>query len=129
MPNYTLPPAGAHFITLAEAIRMTGLYRQSREIILAPEYRNSDILCNNETFALADLLSLVNRPGCAGFRIYYGMKENKKVHAILVGTNNSGHDLLPEVMARPAQNDTNDWILEDGQRCPPLCPPASPLNP
>lgn len=132
MSSYTLPAPGTHFITLAAAVAMTTLYRNEREQILLPEYRGKNLLCTSETFALSDLNALLQEPGCAGFRIYYGMKEDKTVHAILVGTDSAGNDLLPTVKTTgeiTAKNDDDDsLILQEGQRCPPLCPDPSPLN-
>ena len=129
MPNYTLPIARTHFISLASAIDMTARYRKLREDLLLPEYRGLNILCTSETFNLADMLALVTEPGCFGFRIYYGMKEDKTIHALLIGTDAAGNDLLPVIAAVPLASATDPLILQDGQRCPPLCPVPSPLNP
>lgn len=125
MSTYTLPQAGSHFISLATAIEMTAQYRQLKEQVLQPEYRHTGLLCTSETFVLQDVLTLLKEPGCAGLRIYYGMKGDHQVHAILVGVNAMGQDLLPSNTGLL----TDSLILQEGQRCPPLCGEPSPLNP
>ncbi len=126
MPATTsLPNATDHPISLATAIDMTTLYRANREAILATTYQGMDILPLSETFNRDSIDALLSFTGCAGIRIYYGMDENKQVHVLLVGVNISNEDLLPAV------NETEEdepEIIERGQRCPPACPPDSPLN-
>jgi hypothetical protein len=50
------------------------------------------------------------------------------MHAILVAVDSMGNDLLPEAQHSYAQNANDPVILEDAYRCPPTCPPDSPLN-
>jgi len=98
-----------HVISLQEAIDMTSLYRSNIPAGMA----------NSETFKKESVVALLNQPGCVSLRIYYGKKENDTIHAILVGVNEKGEDMLQ----------TSDLILEDSHRCPPECPtPPSPLN-
>ncbi len=123
--SYTIPSNGSHSISLDKAVDMTTLYREEKETILASTYQNQNILCNSETFALADVETLVSQTGCAGLRIYYGMDANLKVHAILVGINEEGGDMLPTT----DPDEPSEMILETGQRCPTTCPPESALNP
>lgn len=125
---YYFPVSGSHSISLQEAIDMTTLYRQEKEGILMPGLRGQNILCNSETFNVTDVLSLLNQPGCFGLRIYYGMKNDLKVHAILVGVDETGKDILPNDVQM--QLDEDVLLLEEGKRCPPLCPEdPGPLNP
>ena len=58
------------------------------------------------------------------------------VHAIIVGVDAKDQDILPAVAARSTSepsgeegNEEETGIVETGQRCPPDCPPPSPLNP
>lgn len=95
-----------HIISLEQAITMTGLYRSS-----IPEG-----MPVSETFELASVSALLSQPGCTALRIYYGKKEDGTVHAILVGVNEKGED------------STEGILLEEGARCPPICPSNSPLN-
>lgn len=106
-----------HQISLPTAIEMTARYRESLP--------SNFPIC--ETFEKESIQQLLNTAGCASFRVYYGMKEDKQVHAILVAADAEGRDLLPSAVATAAETE-DAVILEDGYRCPDLCPPASPLN-
>ena len=121
----SLPPANAHFISLNQAIDMTTLYKSDKEAILATAYQNQNILPDSETFNRNAFDTLLAKEGCAGLRIYYGMDENLKVHALIVAVNEDNEDILP-ALASPTVIDED--IVEEGQRCPDLCPPPSPLN-
>ncbi len=98
-----------HVISLQEAIDMTSRYQ-------------ADIpagMVNSETFHKESVLALLNQPGCVSLRIYYGKQNDDTIHAILVGVDEKGADMIQ----------ASDLILEEGYRCPPLCPdPPSPLN-
>ena len=105
-----------HQISLEQAIDMTTLYRANRP---------SDFpVC--ETFPLTAIQSLLANPAAAFFRIYYGMKEDMSVHAILVVADSNNDDLLPA--ANRSEEEDDNEILEDSFRCPNVCPPDSPLN-
>jgi hypothetical protein len=110
-----------HNIPLETAVEMTTRFRDNRNSILQETYQNEDILPLCETFSKSAIEDLLSQDGCDGFRIYYGMDENLKIHAILVGVNGDDEDIL-EI------EEAEGVILEDGQRCPPSCPPTSPLN-
>lgn len=104
-----------HEILLQTAVDMTTLYRANKPVNFP--------IC--ETFELEAINRLLSSPGCASLRIYYGMKADKQVDAILVAVNEAGEDILPN----PALSATTDAvILEDSLRCPDDCPPKSPLN-
>ena len=121
----------AHQIPFAKAIEMAQLYRDNRESILLPAYRGQDILALNETFEKEAVLQMLNQTGCIAMRIYYGMNDDLKVHAILVGVNASNEDMLPEGILYPVSNvivENSGELLEESNRCPPNCPPSSPLN-
>ena len=104
---------------------MTTLYRADKEAILATEYQNQNILPNSETFNRNAFETLLAKAGCAGLRIYYGMDEDLKLHAIAVAVNEDNEDILPALVSAAA---IDEDIVEEGQRCPDLCPPPSPLN-
>ncbi|HMJ48488.1 MAG TPA: hypothetical protein VK498_14240, partial [Ferruginibacter sp.] len=97
---------------------MTALYRDDKETILATTYQNQGILPNSETFDADAVYAILDQEGCKSMRIYYGMNEDHKVHAIIVGVNEENEDMLP---AEPV-------ILEESIRCPTNCPPSSSLN-
>ena len=115
-----------YFISLDEAKKMTALYRQQKENILSQEYKGKDILSICETFDSEPFTSVLSKPECKKLRIYFGMSEDLKVHVIFVGVNENNEDLLPAV-STPGTTITFD-IGEQGQLCPPICPPPSPLN-
>ncbi|MFT3982225.1 MAG: hypothetical protein QM687_17275 [Ferruginibacter sp.] len=118
-----LPYANQHFISLQTAIDMTSRYRSNSELILDSAYRGRAIFPLNETFHRDAIESLLAIEGCAAVRIYYGMDETEKVHAVLVPVNENNEDILPF-----SKTNTDPAIVEVGQRCPPSCPPQSELN-
>lgn len=126
----TIPLPGQHFISLPAGITMTSLYRANRENILATAYKGLEILPLSETFNRDAFDQLLALQGCAGLRIYYGMDEALKLHAIIVAVNELNEDILPEAALPESDTITEDgnYIAEEGQRCPPLCPKGSPLN-
>ena len=108
-----------HNITLQQAIDMTTRYRANKPA-------NAPVC---ETFGIAAINELAAVSGCAFLRIYYGMKDDMNIDAILVAVNENGEDILPsETGITDAENSGDPVILEDGYRCPPDCPPKSPLN-
>jgi hypothetical protein len=115
-----------HFISLATAEDMTTLYQQKRETILAPAYQNQNILAIAEKFDRAAIDTILALEGCVALRIYYGMSEDYKVHAILVGVNEYNEDILPTTNS--LNLDDPDMIAEMGIRCPEDCASDSPLN-
>jgi hypothetical protein len=124
--SYSIP-TNNHSIPLSTAAAMTSRYRTNKELILNSNYQGKNILANCETFNVAAIAALVNTTGAAAIRIYYGMKEDDQVHAILVAVNAEGEDMIGD-NSQLADSDDDDPLVEDGQRCPDLCPPPSPLN-
>ena len=116
-----------HFISLLEGIAMTTLYRAEKENILKPPFQGQNILPLSEAFSREPFDTLLAKPGCQGMRIYYGMSEDLKIHAIIVATDADGNDLLPEETVSSNLGEEDD-IFERGNRCPDICPDDSPLN-
>lgn len=116
----------SNFISLQDASKMTALYRKEMNEILAEPFKGQNILSICETFDKKDLLALINKPGCEKIRIYYGMDEVLSVHAILVAVNNKNEDILPSLEKSTSVKEQD--ILENGEKCPVVCPPKSPLN-
>ena len=112
----------SQFIDLAEAAAMTKEFRSEKENILDTNFKNLDILPVCETFDAAQVVSMLKNPECTGLRIYYGMDEHNKIHAILVGVNSEDEDILPP------SDEPENYILERSRRCPMYCPPPSGLN-
>lgn len=125
MSTQNLPVAGSHSVPLHYAIQLTSRYRNNRELILDPDFKNRNILPLSETFNKSDILILLEHPESAGLRIYPGMDQENKVHAVLVAVNENNEDLLPNA---GMLTDDDPVIIQEGQRCPVICPPDSPLN-
>jgi hypothetical protein len=129
-----------HRISLEKAIQMTTLYRQQKENILKSEYAGTEILPISETFGRQAFDDLLAQPGCISVRIYYSMDEALKLHSIIVGVNDQNKDILPihgteaitentHLTESAEEEETEGVIIEEAQRCPPLCEPTPPLNP
>jgi len=125
----------SEFIPVSAAAQMTADYRKSREQLLKPEFQGRNILCICETFEKAQVQTLLDKTDCAGIRVYYGMDESAKVHAILCAVDEDDADILPALSnaAGRGHHDSgaggvDDFTLENGQRCPEECPPPSDLN-
>jgi hypothetical protein len=106
-------------IPLQQAVEMTTRYRQEKENILDPSNRNKGILSLSETFDRADFDTILAQKGCVSLRIYYGMDDSLTMTAIIVGVNDKNEDILPA---------GQESITEETVKCPPYCPPGSPLN-
>ncbi|MDB5229765.1 MAG: hypothetical protein JWN76_570 [Chitinophagaceae bacterium] len=115
-------PPKNHDISVDEAIAMTKRYRENKENILAGG-TPKDVLSICETFSREAIQKILADPKTVSFRIYYGMSEDLKIHAILVGSDENGADLLPV----NADDDTPD-PQELAYMCPPVCPVPSVLN-
>ncbi len=109
----------SHYISLSTAEDMTEKYRLNREDILKTQFQNQNILPLSETFDRSAFEALLDKSGCVGLRIYYGMDNDSKIHAIIVAVDENNEDIL---------TDSEDDIVDNGNRCPDLCPPSSPLN-
>lgn len=115
----------SQFIDLDKAKKMTALYRAEKDNILIESERGKNIMPVCETIDLDKLNLILSQPGCRGIRIYYGMDDNKLLHSIIVGTDESGKDILPGTETEAEES----YILNEAQRCPTFCPPSSPLYP
>jgi hypothetical protein len=117
------PLPGSNFISLAQFQAMKLLYSQNAELILDPAFRNQNILVTSETFNPDIITAITNVTGYAGFRIYYGMSADLKVHAMLIATDSNGNDILPSdpSLKFAAPGGGGGVAGEDAQRCPPSC--------
>jgi len=117
-----------HSISLDEAKKMTKKFREEKDKIVKDEYKGKHLLPNCESFDRADFDRLLQREDCKGVRIYYGMKgEDNRVHAIIVGFDAEGKDILPK--ENIITDGIEPMIIEGGLACPSDCPPPSGLNP
>ncbi|RYF91429.1 MAG: hypothetical protein EOO03_01380 [Chitinophagaceae bacterium] len=117
-----------HFISLTAAAGMTKAYRTSLPRLLQPDFQQAGALALSETFDRRAIDALLAQPGCAGIRIYYGLDEHLKIHAVLVGVDATNADILASATGRTVADADDEIIVEMAQRCPDECPPPSPLN-
>lgn len=116
-----------NYISLEQAIAMTTLYRKNKETVLDSKYKGQDLLPISETFDRAAFDSLLGETDCTYVRIYLCMDEDLKLRIIAVGANSKNEDILPAA-GQAKLDDGSGVIVEDGNRCPPYCPPPSKLN-
>ena len=114
------------FISLQQAIDMTRRYRQNKAAVIDPAYSGNDVLAICDTINKEAIAALLAKPGCTAIRLYYGMNEELQLRPILVAVNKNDEDILPTDTGINAS--VGDDIVDDAMRCPPLCPPPSPLN-
>jgi hypothetical protein len=95
-----------HFVTLAEASRLTRAYRER-----AGENAPKGGYFSRRIFGL-----ILDQQDCVGIRIYFGRTSEGKQTLILVGVDKSGSDLTAGI------------IGEDAWLCPPWCGGFNPLN-
>lgn len=115
-----------HLITLQQAKDMVQRYRREKKSILSGNYRGKEILVDCETFPREAIEKILNQSSCAYLRAYYGMNVNNALHLVLVGADKDGNDLLPD---GEQASEEEPPIVDEGQACPPNCPPVSPLYP
>lgn len=109
-------------ISLSTAAEMTSDYRDQKTNILKVGVA-ADVLPICETFDRDVFDTVLAKSGCVGIRAYLAMDSNNKIKFVFVGVNDQDEDLLPS-----GHSPNSDDIIEEGQRCPPICPPGSPLN-
>src|SRR5690349_1372581 len=114
----------SHFIDLQTAIDMTTRYRSQRENVLVTQYRQQNLLPTCETFERSAFDTLLGEYDCKKIRIYFSMNENLQVRAIVVGVDSTDKDILPPETQKMSEQGS-EVIVEAGQLCPPICPPAS----
>ena len=107
-----------NIITYEEAKKLIDRYRQNWQDVPSPGYASS--LSLTETFSAEAFRKLLDQPGCVSVRIYYGMKEDLKICAILVGVDAQDRDMVG--ILKQAEEDV---IVELGKTCPPFCAPVS----
>lgn len=120
-----MPTSSTGFISLSKAIEMTTRYRENKDIVTTPAHHNSLPIC--DTFKKSAVATLLIKPDCAAIRLYYGMNEDLVICPILVAVNENDEDILPAVSTLDGEDPGED-IVDDTIKCPPICPPPSPLN-
>lgn len=107
-----------NIISYEEAKKLIDRYRQNWQNVLASGY--ADSLSLTETFSAEAFRKLLDQHGCVSVRIYYGMKEDLKICAILVGVDAQDRDMVGVL-----KGGDEDVIIEYGKTCPPFCAPVS----
>jgi hypothetical protein len=133
-----------HSISLDSAKKMTRHFRQKRDLMLSGDYKKKGSLPICETFDRSAFDEVLAKPGCVGLRVYFAMDEDSMVRVVMVGVNEKGEDMINKTTTQTVAltasimaSDTTDpdptadygsGIIEQGTRCPDVCPPESPLN-
>ena len=122
--NNLIPNQGENLLPSSRAFEMIVRYRENKELILAEDFKKSDVLAYSETFNAEDVRLLLSQPGCVGFRVLYGMDDKLWIHAILVGVDANGNDIVIQNPGFGLKNDEG-YVVEIGYRCPPICRPTN----
>lgn len=96
---------------------MTASFRNRKEAM------SKDLIPMCETFDRDAFDKLLGAKGCQKVRIYFGLDAQQKLSAVIVGVDATGNDMIPA----NALDDTC-YIVDDGDKCPEICPPPSDLN-
>jgi hypothetical protein len=115
-----------HSISLDEAKKMIRKFKAEKDTVVKKDDKGKHLIPNCESFDRAGFDAILRREDCKGIRIYYGMKEDDyHVHAIIVGFDKEGKDILP---TGQLTDSTDPQILDKGLPCPEYCPDSSDLN-
>lgn len=116
-----------NLMTLTEAAALTARFRSQNQSITGSIAGQADFLPICETFSKQAFDTLFADGSITQVRIYLGMDINDKVRLIVCGANRNGEDVYISG-TNPANDLGEDSVIEDGIRCPTICPPPSPLN-
>lgn len=116
-------------ISLQQAVDMTTRYRQEKDNIVNPNLIGQNIIPVCETFDREIFDAILEETGCVKMRIYSGLNPQLQLRAIIVGVNDKDEDILPSSASSLSTDGDPVYIGEEGQVCPPTCPPPSHLNP
>jgi hypothetical protein len=134
-----------HSISVDAAKKMTRHFREKKDSMLSGDYKKKGSLPVCETFDRGAFDEVLANPGCVGLRVYFAMDEELMVRVVIVGVNEKGEDMINQtgtqstafrstLMASdttgtdPLPDGDGTGIIEQGTRCPDVCPPDSPLN-
>lgn len=122
-----------HFISLEKAKKLKNNFKEKKNQLIDPKIPSTDVIPDSETFDRVAIDRLLALPGCVGIRIYTGLDEEYKIRLILVGVNDQGEDLIipgtnTESLTTSTILPTSGEVVEEGLRCPPVCPTTTILN-
>jgi len=136
-----------HVIPLSYAIELTKDFRTSIDTFntKCPGFKDSMQFGYSEAFNSDSYRLLLRQKDssgrfAAGIRIYYGRGKTGRIQLVMVPYDVNGNDILNHLIAmdeKPSSDSTKvksltvggAQALEEGQHCPYVCPPNSPLNP
>ena len=113
--------------------------------MLSGEFKTKCSIPICETFDRAAFDYVLAKPGCVGLRVYFAMDDDDMLRVVIVGVNEKGADMVDPSATQtsafrsslmsadststdPDPLDDPSGIIEQGTRCPDICPPDSPLN-
>jgi len=122
-----------HFIPLEKGRKLKKFFKENKGQLINPGLSRKDILPDSETFDRGAIDRLLALPGCVGIRIHLGLDVEFKLRLILVGVGEDGGDLIiPSTTATTFTTSADasltaeeGEVVEEGLRCPPICPPPS----
>jgi hypothetical protein len=134
-----------HSISVDAAKKMTRHFREKKDSMLSGDYKKKGSLPVCETFERGAFDEVLANPECVGLRVYFAMDEELMVRVVIVGVNDKDEDMINKTSTQttafrsslvasdttdtdPVPSDGGTGIIEQGTRCPDVCPPASPLN-
>lgn len=149
-----LPPINedsvkSHAIPIGLAIQYTTSFRNSVDSLdlKCPTLKDSLRLGHSEAFnsdVFRVLVAAKDSSGAlaAGIRIYYGRGVDGQVKLVMVPYDKNGNDIITHLVGAPEKPvpgvspaktealtiEGGAQALEEGQHCPTICPPTSPLN-
>lgn len=122
-----------HMITLEKARKMIAHFHEKKQHLIHENFKDVQVLNHCETFDRAAFDKLLASPGCVGVRIHYGLDDNHRLHAILVGVDENDNDILPNLsedgVMQADSGSGGGVIVEDGKICPPTCSTGTTLQP
>jgi hypothetical protein len=104
-----------NLVPLSDAKLMVKTYLENKSKVIP----NDSTLPNTETFESEAFVALLKQPDCVKVRLYYGMKENLEICAIIVGVDSNGNEIYIENNSLNGEGDA--YVIEDCQRCPIVC--------
>lgn len=113
----------SHFINRGKAEEMILRYKDMKDKVLATTYLNREILASSESFDRAAISGLMAQTNCSKLRIHFGMDTDLKIHAIMVAVDDSGNEIIPD-----DPDAITEQIVENGSRCPTVCPTGTSLG-
>lgn len=148
-PPVNVDSVKTHAISIKAAAELTANFRSGIDSLdkKCPGLKDSLQFGYSEAFNRDTYQILLNQKDstgqpAAGIRVYYGRGKTGQIQLVLVPYDRFGNDILhhlvaldekptPGASSAKTESLTVDGAqaMEEGQHCPPTCPPTSPLGP